>query len=251
MTGTISAIVLTKNEQQNIEKCLKSLQWCDEIVVIDDYSIYDTCKIAKKFTSRVFIHDLAGNFSEQRNFGMGKAKSDWILFVDADEEVSLSLQYEITNLIGNQFNTLVGFYIRRIDEMWGRKLTHGEAGDANFLRLAQKDAGNWKGKVHESWKIKGKTGQLQNVLYHYPHPNIFSFLREINFYSTLRAEELHEKKVKISAWQVIIYPKAKFLINYVFKLGFLDGIPGLLVAIMMSFHSFLVRGKLWQLYQQK
>jgi len=251
MTGTVTAVILTKNEEINIERCLKSLVWCDEIIVIDDFSIDTTVKIARKYTDRIFIHDMGGNFAEQRNFGISKAKGDWILFVDADEEVSLSLQYEITNLIGNQFNVQIGFYIKRIDEMWGRKLFHGEVGNSVLLRLAQKNTGKWIGRVHEVWQVKGKTGKLRNPLYHYPHPNITSFLQKINQYSSLRAQELYEKKANITFWQIIIYPKAKFFYNYILKVGFLDGISGLVVALMMSFHSFLVRGKLWFLYQHE
>ncbi len=111
--------------------------------------------------------------------------------------------------------------------------------------------GIWEGRVHEVWKGKGRIGELQNVLYHYPHPNISNFLQEINLYSDLRAHELYDKKTKIHTWQVVLYPKAKFFHNYILKLGFLDGIEGLIIAVMMSFHSFLVRGKLWYLYQHE
>ncbi len=140
MSGMISAVVLTKNEANNIERCLRSLLWCDEIVIVDDYSTDSTLLKAKKFKN-IFIHELSGDFAQQRNFGLKKAKNDWIFFVDADEEVSLSLQYEITNIVGNQFNDTIGFYIKRVDELWNKKILHGESGNY-FPSFRQKRYGN-------------------------------------------------------------------------------------------------------------
>jgi len=156
MTDGVTAVVLTKNEEKNISRCLSSLSWCSDIVVIDDFSTDKTLEIVKKYNARVYVHALQKDFSAQRNFGLEKAKNDWVLFIDADEEISLSLQYEITNLLSQQFNPETGFYVKRVDEMWGRKLLHGEVGNCFLLRLAKKDAGKWVGKVHEVWKIKGK-----------------------------------------------------------------------------------------------
>ena len=114
-----------------------------------------------------------------------------------------------------------------------------------MLRLARKKAGAWYGKVHEQWVVEGETDTFENHLIHYPHPTISEFLSEINFYTTIRAKELLEAHEKASVLKIIFYPKAKFIQNYFFRLGFLDGIPGMVQAILMSFHSFLVRAKLW------
>lgn len=251
MSSGITAIVITKNEESNISRCLNSLLWCDEVIVIDDNSNDLTKEIAKKQGSRVYLHSLHNDFSQQRNFGLAKAAYEWVLFVDADEVVSLSLQYEITHIISDQFNEYEGFLVKRIDEMWGRKLQFGETGNMLLLRLAKASSGIWKGNVHETWNIKGKISRLNNPLFHYPHPTVSSFLYEINTYSTFRAQELFEKKQKVHFLDIILYPKAKFMKNYLLKRGFMDGMPGLIIALMMSFHSFLVRGKLWLLYQHE
>ncbi len=134
--------------------------------------------------------------------------------------------------------------------MWGRMLKHGEVGNIILLRLAKKGTGKWEGPVHEQWKISGKTELLKNPLDHYPHPTISEFLSEINYYTDLRAEELYKKKVKSTWLSVITYPKTKFILNFFFKRGFQDGLPGLVFAIMMSLHSFLVRSKLWLLWHR-
>ncbi len=246
----ISAVVLTKNEEKNIAECLAGLSWCDEVIVIDDNSTDKTQEIARKMNAQVFAHSLNNDFSQQRNFGLEKAKGEWVLFVDADERVSSALWYEIMAHTNDPVNKHAGFYLKRTDVLWGKELRHGEIGTIKLLRLAKKDAGSWHGKVHEAWKIKGNTLVLNKPLLHYPHNTVETFLKEINFYTDLRAEELYKKKIKVFWWSIILYPKAKFLLNYILRRGYKDGLQGLVFALMMSFHSFLVRGKLWMLWQK-
>ena len=248
----ISAVVLTKNEEKNIKGCLESLKWCNELIVIDDDSADKTVEIAKKLGAKVFRHSLNNDFSKQRNYGLGKAKGDWVLFLDADERITDVLQYEVSYLISGSERKLQlnGFLVKRQDIIWGKKLRHGETGNIKLLRLAKKDFGKWEGKVHEKWIVKGKVGILKNPIIHYPHQRITDFLREINFYTDIRAKELYEKKVKAHWQDIVLYPRIKFFVNYFIKKGFLDGVPGLIYALMMSFHSFLVRGKLWILWHR-
>lgn len=250
----ISAVLLTKNEEKNIEECLKTLSWCDEMVIIDDNSEDRTVELAKKIGATFYIHSLNNDFSTQRNFGLSKAKNEWVLFVDADERITKDLQDEILLSISSQNllkQKMRGFYIKRKDFMWGRELKHGETGNIKLLRLAKKNAGKWEEKVHEKWNIRGKIGELKNPILHYPHQLISEFLKEINFYTDLRAKELYERGEKANILSIILYPKVKFIVNYIFKRGFLDGIFGFIYAIMMSFHSFLVRSKLWLLWRKK
>jgi hypothetical protein len=98
--------------------------------------------------------------------------------------------------------------------------------------------------------VKGKTLVLQKPLLHYPHPTIAEFLKEINYYTDIRAKELYRRKVFVRWWDILLYPKAKFILNYFLRRGLLDGSAGFVFAVMMSFHSFLVRGKLWLLWQK-
>ena len=245
----ISAIILAKNEEKNIKTCLQDLSWCDEKIVIDDNSTDKTIELAQKYGAKVYKKHLS-NFSEQRNYAIEKAKGDWILFIDADERVSSALWYDIMQRINEPIESVFGFYIKRIDVIWGRELKYGDSGTVKLLRLAKKNSGQWKGVVHERWEINGRTELLNNPLYHYPHQSVAEFLKEINYYSDLRAKELFEQKKKSDWVSIILYPKVKFMLNYFIKLGFLDGLPGLIAALMMSFHSYLVRGKLWFLWQK-
>lgn len=244
----ISVIILTKNEEQNIEKCIQSVKWCDEIIVVDDNSSDKTIEIAKKYKTTIHQRSLSNNFSAQRNFGLSKAKNEWVLFIDSDEIVSDALAYEISNAIilkDQNLRNFNGFYIKRSDFMWGKQLRYGEIGNIKLLRLGKKDSGFWEGKTHEKWKIEGLIGGLSNPLLHYPHTTLEEFLKEINFYTDIRANELKNKKNKVFFWSILLYPLGKFIFNYIIKRGFLDGMQGLVLAIIMSGHSFLVRGKLW------
>lgn len=247
----ITAIVLTKNEEKNIVGCIDSIKWCDEIIVVDDNSTDNTLELLKKTKAKIFTRDLDDNFSMQRNFALEKSMGDWVLFVDADERISDSLRYEIESTISGSLSPFDAFSIKRRDVLWGRKLKYGETGNIKFVRFARRGSGNWSGVVHEDWKIKGKVGVLKNPIMHYPHQSISEFLKEINFYTDLRSKQLFDSGVRTYFWSVIAYPKAKFLLNYFLKRGFLDGVPGLVFAVIMSFHSFLVRGKLWLLWQKK
>lgn len=246
----LTAIVLAKNEEKNIADCLEALSFCDEIVVIVDTSTDKTKEIAEKMGAAVVLHPLHGDFSNQRNFGLEQATGEWVFFVDADERVSKELQKEILS-ITKQTNSVDGYFVQRFDFMKGKMLTHGETGEITLLRLGKKDAGKWKGSVHEVWDIQGQTAMLTSPLLHYPHQTIEEFLQEINFYTDVRALELYKKGIHVSWFSIAAYPFGKIIYNYCIKRGFLDGTEGIIMALMMSFHSFLVRGKLWQLWDQK
>lgn len=246
MSNLISVVILTKDEESNIKQYIENLRWCKEILVIDDNSKDKTVEIAKRLGAKVFVRPLNNDFCNQRNFGLMKAGGAWVLFIDADEAVGEALKNEILGIILNPLkNRYNGFLIKRKDYMWGRELKHGELGNVKLMRLAKKDAGNWQGKVHEVWKIKGKIGELNNSIKHYPHQSIREFLKEINFYTDIKAKELYENGFMTSFLSVLFFPIGKFFLNYIIRYGFMDGTRGLIFAILMSLHSFLVRSKLF------
>lgn len=248
---TVSAVILTKNEEKNIEECLKTLKWADEVIVVDDNSTDKTVEIAKANGAKVFEHPLNSDFAQQRNFALSLSKGEWVFFIDADERVSPTLRAEIQSTVNRQSSTVNGFYLKREDKIWGRVLRHGETVNVRLLRLAKKGTGEWKKPVHEVWEIRGEIGTLASSLLHLPHQTISEFLEEINFYSTIRAQELYHENRRTNLLEILIYPTAKFFKNYVWSLGFLDGMAGFIVALLMSFHSFLVRSKLYLLWKQE
>ena len=242
----ISVIIITKNEQDNIGKCIDSIAWADEIVIIDDYSSDKTIQIAQSRGARVFKRKLNNDFSLQRNYGLKKAKNNWVLFLDADEIITTSLSKEIVRRLKNISLDVSGFYFKRKDYFVNQWLNYGETSSVKLLRLAKKNSGFWIGKVHEVWETKGETKEFSNPILHYPHKNLTSLYEKINFYTEIRAEELWKKGAKSSLFQIIAYPVGKFFQNYIVRQGYKDKTAGMVIALSMSFHSFLVRVKLWQ-----
>jgi glycosyltransferase involved in cell wall biosynthesis len=261
----ISVVILTKNEEKNIERCLNSISFCDEIIIVDDFSTDNTDnQISKiknqndKLNIKIIKKHLIDDFSVQRNFGMSKAKNDWVLFVDADEEVTQELKNEIigldSRLRGNDNNTNA-YYLKRRDYFWKHELKFGEVKkvrEQGIIRLVKKNSGKWTGKVHEEFNLLSlRVGKLNGFINHYPHQTLKEFINDINNYSTIRAEELLNRKTKTDALEIIFFPFVKFIYNYFFNFGFFDGPAGFVYAFMMSFHSFLVRAKLYQLVNSK
>ena len=240
MRTVTSAIILAKNSAETLDKTLQSLLWCDEVIVVDDESTDATVSIAKKSGASVFSHKSNDDFAAARNWAMDKAKGEWLLFVDSDEVITPELAAEIQNVSNKS-----GYYIPRKDYLFGRWLKYGETGRVRLLRLAKKNAGIWRRPVHEAWNIVGETGELSHPLLHYPHPNVAQFMDEINRYSTLNARYLKSRGIHVPGWHIVAYPIGKFFLDYFWYLGFLDGTAGAVVAIMMSFHSFLSRAKLY------
>jgi glycosyltransferase involved in cell wall biosynthesis len=251
----ISAVILTNNEERNIERCLRSLDFVDEIIIIDDYSEDKTLEKVRKLKGvkslKVFERKLKGDFAGQRNYAMSKASCDWILFIDADEEMTKELKKEIISLDSRlRGNDSAVYYIKRRDFWWGKELKFGEikkVREKGLIRFVKKDFGRWMGNVHEVFYTAKSTSTLNGFLNHYPHPTIKEFIQDINKYSSLRAKELYYHGKSVHIFEIIFPPFFKFILNYCIYLGFLDGPVGFTYAFMMSFHSFLVRAKLYQL----
>ncbi len=254
----LSAVILTKNEEKNIGECLKSVGFADEIIVVDDYSTDKTVETVHKSLRdrkvyKVFQRKLNGDFAAQRNYGLSQSSGDWIIFLDADERLNGNLVRELSSLIQNpqsEEDSRDAYYIRRRDFFWGREMKYGETKktrDKGILRLVRKGTGLWLGNVHEVFHTAKNCGSLKYFIDHYPHPDIKSFLKDINFYSTIRANELYNRGKKSGFLEIVFYPFGKFIYTYVILLGFLDGPAGFCYSFMMSFHSFLVRAKLYQL----
>ena len=242
----ISVVILTKNSQNTLEKTLKSVNFAKEILLIDEDSTDDTLFLAKKYGARVINRKLTNNFSAQRNFGIKKTMEDWVLFIDADEVLSKELTQEIKEMSDPNVES---FYIKRRDIFWGRVLKYGELRAAyrkGIVRLIKKNSGIWEGQVHERFVTTKTTGYFKGFINHYSHNSIKEFIVDINNYSTIRAKELQIMGKKTNIFQILFYPIVKFKMNYILKLGFLDGVHGFIYSFMMSFHSFLVRAKLYQ-----
>lgn len=252
----LSAIILTKNESANIVTCLKTISWCDEIILIDN-STDATVALAQKNLLSIklkIIKSPNDNFAYLRNLGLKNARCPWVFFVDADHRVSKKLKSEILALL-KKSPQCDAYRIKQQDVLFGRALRFGETAHIAHILLGKKTAGLWHRRVHEKWQIsakggsadrggKGEIGKLKHPLLHYPHQTLEEFLAHINRWSTLDALEFKNQGTREPSWKVIVYPLGKFLYNYFWRLGFLDGVPGFIVAYVMSLHSLSVRVKL-------
>jgi glycosyltransferase involved in cell wall biosynthesis len=253
-TISLSLLLLTKNESSRLPSLASWIKKCpaiNEIICVDDHSSDGTPDQIRKLKSpcltiKTFSRNLNNDFAAQRNFALSRCQNDWILWLDADETPSPEL-IEFLNSFQPQQNFNYAF--RRLDDFLGQTLYHGETGNGYFIRLFNKTSGAFKGRVHETWHSPNPVRNLNLVIHHPSHQSLSSFLNKINFYSTIRAQELYQQRASSSLISIIFYPTAKFIQNYFFKLGFLDSTAGIINALGMSLHSFLVRAKLWQALQ--
>lgn len=251
----ISLVMILRDESKNLEKNLVWLYSCKnikELIVVDDNSKDNTIEIIKKMVSKnkqlkIFKKELNGNFANQKNFAVSKTKHNLVLFLDADEQPSKKLIQFLDNI---EINRYKNYSFKRQDLFLKNKLKHGETSQLDFIRLFDKRHGEFIGKVHEVWKSDKPTKKTKLIIYHYPHKTLKSIIQKINFYSDIRSKEMFDLKVKTNLFQIIFFPIGKFIQNYVFRLGFMDGTPGIIMALSMSLHVFLSKAKLWHLYQQ-
>lgn len=243
----ISAIILTHNSQAYLKACLQNLSFCQEIIVLDDYSTDKTRQLAQSLGAKVIKRHLDNDFASQRNFGLKKAQYKWVLFIDSDEIVPRSLAKEIQSQIKS---TATNFNLKRQDWFLGRKLNFGETSRVRLTRLVQPGTGQWQGKVHEIFKSKLPLKTLKQPLYHQRSLTIKDFLSRLNHYTDIRAQQLLDQHQPFKLFQLLIYPPAKFLQNYILRLGFLDAFPGLSLAFLMSLHSLMVRIKLYDIQKK-
>lgn len=241
----ITAVILAKNEEKVIKKAIQSVSFCDEVLVIDDESTDSTGIRAKEAGATVLSHSSYKNFAAQRNWAREQAKNEWVLFVDADEEVSTDLKLKICNV--KLQGDVIAYAIPRRDFFWGHEMKYGETKQARtkgIIRLIKKGGGNWTGTVHETFTPVGVVNRIDAFLDHYSHDSLSSFIHDVNIYSTIRANELAAQGKQVSILEVIFYPFGKFIYTYFLLGGFLDGPEGFTYSFIMSFHSFLVRAKL-------
>ena len=242
----ISAVILTRNEAANLPRCLESIRWVDEILVLDSESTDGTAGIAKKFGAKVYLLPWDG-FGKQKQKGVELAAGEWVFSIDADEVVTPGLQAEITSRLSTD-NDTAGYYLKRKAYFLDRFVRHGGWYPDWVLRLFQKGKGRFTpAPVHESVVLEGPAGRLQADLLHYTDPNFSHYLAKLNRYTDLSAWELFEKGKRGSLFKILANPAVKFFSQYFLKAGFLDGRAGFILAGGSAFHVFSKYVKLWEL----
>ena len=245
----ISVIIITHNEEDNIRRCLESVTFAEEIIVIDSFSRDKTLEIAAGFTRNIFKREWEG-FSRQKNYGISRARNEWILSLDADEVLSVELKQEIIDLNPKGY---AGYYIKRKPYFMGKFIRHCGWYPDKQLRLFKKSEGQFDENkiVHESVLLKGKKRVLENQMLHFPYKNIGQYFEQFNKYTSLAAQQYMRDGRKFSKAKLILNPLATFFKMYFLRAGLLDGFAGFCICILSSWYNFVKYAKLWELTGRK
>lgn len=245
----ITAIIIAKNEASMINACLQCLGWCSDVVVIDDNSTDETATIAKKAGAKV-VGFSDSSFANLRNEALKHVKTDWLLYIDADERISPSLANEITESMERSEATAFSF--RRSNIFFGRTFGHGGWEDDIVTRVFKKSAlKEWQGSIHESPIFSGEVLPLTSFLIHFSHRNIASGLRKTASWTPMEAELLYESGLsKVSVFTILRKGLMEFIRRGILKKGYQDGEAGLVEAIIQGINRMLVYAQVWELQQK-
>jgi glycosyltransferase involved in cell wall biosynthesis len=247
--ATLAACVITLNEEDRIGECLDSVAFADELLVIDAGSTDGTVEIARRKGAHVIVRDWPG-YAVQKNFGLEQVSSDWVLSIDADERVTPELAGEIRALLAAPPAALAGCSVPRLTWYLGRWIRHGGWYPDRKVRLVRRGRGRWEGAlVHERLVAEGGIHRLRGDLLHYTYRDIADHLSTIDRFTTEAARALAAQRRHGALAGMLLHPPAKFLKMYLLKGGFLDGLPGFIVAVLGSYYVFLKYAKAWELRQ--
>lgn len=247
---SVSVVIVTKNEEANIGRCLESVKWADETIVVDSGSTDRTLEICKGFSCRLIHNDWPGD-GEQKNYGISLASGEWILVVDADEEVSSELQNEISDVIrSNSPNE--GYYMPRSNYFLGKWMRHGGWYPDRQLRLFKRESGSFVPAflhAHVKFPNKVSVGVLKSPLVHYTYQALGDFISKAETLTNREAEIMvaQNRVPKRLVLAILNAFPVKFAEVYLYKGGWKDGAHGLIAATLMSSRVLLRYVKVWEI----
>jgi glycosyltransferase involved in cell wall biosynthesis len=246
----VSVVIVTKNEEKNIREALQSIGNTAEIVIVDAFSSDNTLGISREYTDKIYQAEWQG-YAKQKQMAIEHAREPWVFILDSDERFTESLWEEISKMVKDN-GIYSGFYVPRKNFFLGKWIQYGGWWPDYTLRLFLKEkAFMEKRKVHEKVIVKGKVGHLKNPLEHYTYRNVSDYIKKMDLYSALSAEELKEKGEKAGIIKMAVHPLFTFLKMFFLRGGFLDGFHGLILAILYSYYTFLKYLKLWEASTRK
>jgi glycosyltransferase involved in cell wall biosynthesis len=246
----ITATIITLNESANLAAALDSVQWADEIIVVDAESTDDTVEIARRYTDRVIVRPWPG-YVEQKNFAASQARHEWIFSLDADERVTPELATEIRRLLDTG-PTAPGYRMPRVSHYLGRWIRSTDWYPDYQMRLYDRRRAKWTGRyVHESVQMDGPPGRLSGELQHVPYRDVSHHLDTIDRYSSLAARQMFEDGRRTGPFGIVMHADAAFLRNYLLRGGIKDGAVGLIVSLLNSYYVAMKFVKLWELEKKR
>ncbi len=243
----LSVVIISYNEQANIGRTLETVQWADEIIVLDSGSSDSTVDIASSLGAKVYTEKWKG-YAAQKNSAIEKASGDWILSLDADESVEPPLAAEIKAVVASP-GAANGYWIARKNYFLGRWMRHGGFWPDRKLRLFRRGMGRFEERlVHETAKVSGPSATMKHALVHHAYPTLHGYIETQNRYSTLAAQMAVQRGYRgFSVMNIVVRPLATFFYNYFLRLGFLDGAEGLALHLFHSGYVSWKYSKAWEL----
>lgn len=243
----LSVIIPTGNESHNIEDVIASVNFADEILVVDSFSTDGTYEKALKLATNVLRRDYIYSAS-QKNWAIPQAKHEWILLVDADERVTPELQKEIIETLKNPKPSVVAYWIGRNNHFMGERVHYSGWRNDKVIRLFKRDFCSYEDKhVHAEIITKGTISSLHQKLYHNTYITFDKYIEKINRYANWQAKDYDKKTGKLTAYHFVIKPLYGFFKHYILQSGFRDGVVGLTIGYIQSYTVFMRYVKLWLL----
>jgi len=250
LTAKLSAVIVTQNEERNIERCLRSVRFADEIVVVDAFSEDRTAEIARRLGARVVTRTWDG-FAPQKQFAIDQAGGEWVLLVDSDEEVSGELAGDIRSAVAQHARPPAGFRIRRSNYFLGEPMPFGPWGKDTTIRLFRRTLGAVAARpVHEGVRVDGDVGTLDGPLFHHTHQTLSDSFRRLNRYTTLEAVERVGRR-RIRLFDVVVTPLGVFLRYYIIGTCWKAGTRGFLLSAITAMYRSVLYLKMYLLQKEK
>jgi len=246
----ISVYMITRNNERTLERALASITWADEIVVVDSFSTDKTLEICRRFTDRVIQRPWPG-FREQYQHAADLTTHPWVMFIDADEEISQELADEIQRVVKEGEKCFDGFIIYRRTYYLGRWIRHGAWYPDYEIRLYRREKGRWEGGLHAKIVVDGNVGSLKHEILHHTYRDISDQIRTLDLYSRIEAEDMLKAGERFHLFKLLFRPPFRLLKEYLLKQGFRDGIPGVVIIVATMFYVFIKHAKLWELTHVK
>ncbi len=242
----VSVIVLTHEEAGNLPGCLASLTWAKQVVVVDSGSRDRTVAIARAVKADVFVRPWPG-YTAQRNFALSKCRQPWVLSVDADERVASDLRLAIGTVL-SQKSPLEGYDVPEVNEYFGRWLRYGGIYPGPHMVFYRRQGARYQSgeaDVHEGVRVQSQ-GRLAGHLVHHAYPDVTLALDKLNGYTGVEARGRLDKDAASGMYGLLWRPFERFIKNYLFKGGFLDGAQGLLYCSLTGYYTFIFNLKIWE-----
>lgn len=241
----LSVVIVTHNADRTLARCLESIRWADEIIVVDDGSTDETVSIARAATQHVLYRPWTG-YADQKNFAVEQATRAWVLILDADESVSEELRRDIARVLDTD-PPLAGYDIPRLEHYFGRPIRYAVGYPHWQRRLFRRGHGRLQARrVHETLDVDGDVGQLHGTLIHHSNETVSGYLEKLNRYTSLEAEDLANQVARVTWRDLVLRPPGYFVHCFIRHRGYRDGLAGLIVSFMLAFYLFVVWVKVWE-----